>query len=91
MALNSSTYSPFDQLAFKNQGRSDNLPIQENKGKKGKKKAVGVIVSEQEPRYDLPEYSTADFIEESKREEEVNDGFRVVKKGPRFDDYDSLP
>ena len=26
-----------------------------------------------------------DFLEESKKEEEDNDGFRKVKKGPTFD------
>ena len=45
---------------------------------------MAVVVSEVEVRDDLPEYSTADFIEESKREEEQNDGFKKVKKGHKF-------
>ena len=38
----------------------------------------------------MPEYTTADFIEESKREEEQADGYRVVKKGPKFEDMDDF-
>lgn len=51
------------------------------------------MVQDVEPRNDLPEYTTADFVEESKREEDDADGFRVIKKGPVFneDDYDDLP
>lgn len=57
--------------------------------KKGKKKALGVI-SEAVARDDLPDYSTKDFLEESKREEEDKDGFRVIKKGPQFDEDEAL-
>lgn len=91
MALNSTTYSPFDQLAFRSQGRGDEIKYQDSKGggKKGKKKVLGVV-SEVEVRSDMPEYTTADFIEESKREEEQSDGYRVVKKGPKFEDMDDF-
>lgn len=47
-------------------------------------------MSEVEARSDMPEYTTADFIEESKREEEQADGYRVVKKGPKFEDMDDF-
>ena len=87
LAKNTTNYSPFDQVAFKNIGRSDTMPVQESKGKKGKKKMVGVI-SETVARPDIPEYTTEDFIEDSKREKEREDQFKVVTRGPRFDDYD---
>ena len=94
-ALQTTTYSPFDQVVFRNQGMTDQYPqVQESKGKKGKKKALGVL-QDVAPREDLPEYTTADFVEESKREQEEDaDGFRIVKKGPVFmddDDEDDSP
>lgn len=62
--------------------------MQEGKGKKGKRKAL-VVVQVAPPRDDLPEYTTADYFEESKRErEEDAEGFRMVKKGPAFIDDD---